>query len=453
MRHALPLLLLSGCVGHPPEEFPWARDAVAHAPEPGRPPAPRGPLPIDLPTVLRLAGASNLDVAYVREKIHEAYARAEMAEERFWPTLGPELGFRRHDGLTQATDGAFVDVDKQQAFAGARARLRWDVGEAVFAALGAARRFEGANRAAESAERAVQLEAALAYYDLVREHLRSRVAGESAGVSAKLADELAVSVEAGRGFRGDVLRARVQLASSRLHQLRAREAIGLASIRLSALLRLPPGTELAPAEPEPAPLELVSPQADEAALLREAWSARPEVREAEHELAARRLERSAASWAPLLPALEAEAAPGRLGEVPSDFESTEDYAVTLGWRIGPGGLFDLGRRRLADSLARQAEIHLERVRQKVGEQALAALARLRAKDEQRKLAAEAVRDAAESLRLNQERQAANIGLPLEVLQAEEALTRARLDLFTAVVDYNQEQIRAHLLLGRPPPAR
>ena len=61
---------------------------------------------------------------------------------------------------------------------------------------------------------------------------------------------------------------------------------------------------------------------------------------------------------------------------------------------------------------------------------------------------QAVNDAEEALRLNQERQARNIGLPLEVLEAEEALTRARLDFYRAIVEVNQAQVRAYAATGR-----
>jgi outer membrane protein TolC len=407
-----------------------------------------GRFPIDLPTVLRLAGANNLDIAYVREKVHEAQARAQLAQEKFWPTVGTGYLFRRHEGLTQATDGTFVEVDKQQTFVGAVGRLRWDAGDALFSALSASQRYEGSRSLLEATEQSVLLEAARSYFDLVREHLRARVSEQSAAVSEKLASELNLSFQAGRAFEGDVLRARVQHSAGRLQYLRSREAIRLASLRLGSLLRLSPGIELFPVEEVPQPLRLVSPDAPESVLLEEALRKRPEIQEALAELGASQRDESSAVWGPLIPTVEVEAAPGRLGPVPSDLENTADYLFSLGWRIGPGGLFDRGRRNLAGARVRQAEIRLERVRQQVTDEVLSALTQLRAKEEQKKLAEQAVADAERALSLNQQRQARNIGLPLEVLQAEESLTRARLDLFTAIVEYNQAQLRAFTHVGR-----
>ncbi len=446
------ILLVAGCSSSSGAwDLPWAAEPVPYSP-PSEVKAQRdikqGQYPIDLATVRRLAGANSLDIAFMREKVREAYARSELAEERFWPSLGPEFVYRRHEGLTQGTDGAFVDVDKQQAFAGVRARLRWEVGDAIFESLSAAQRYEGSLRALEGTELNSVLEASLAYFDLVRDHLRSRVAGQSAAVSAKLEKQLDASVLAGRGFRGDVLRVRVQLAASRLQEMRARESIQVASMRLVSLLRLVAGIELVPAEEIPALLSLVPSDAPEEQLVQEALQTRPEIREAAAEISAARHAENGAVWGPLIPEVQAEGLGGSLGPIWSDSESTEDYVVALGWRIGPGGLFDRGRQRLAESRVRQAEIHLERVRQRVGDQVRTAFAQSKAKREQLRVAEQAVRDAEEALTLNQERQDRDIGLPLEVLQAEEALTRARLDHFLTIIEHNQSQLRLFAAAGR-----
>lgn len=454
MRHPILvfLLLAAGCSTREPVwETPWADQPAGYHPSPAqhRSPVREGRFPVDLPTVLRLAGANNLDIAFVREKVHEAYARSAIAEQLFWPTLFvPGARFLRHEGRTQATDGAFLNVDKQQVFAGGWGSLRWEVGDAIYQTLSASQRYEGTKSMLEATEQSVLLDAASAYYDLVREHLRAKVSDQSAAISEKLAGQLDVAVQAGRGFRGDVLRARVQLAGNRLSALRSREAIKLASIRLGSLLRLAPGIELHPSEEVPALLELIPPTTKESELLTEALESRPEIRQARAEVAASGYDQTGATWAPLIPSVQVDAGIGALGPVPSDLTSTRDYSFTFGWRIGPGGLFDSGRQDLAEARSRQAAINLERVRQKVTDEVLSSLAQLRAKEDQRKLAEQAVKDAEEALRLNQDRQTQNIGIPLEVLQAEEALTRARLDLYGTTTEFNQAQLRALASIGR-----
>lgn len=233
-------------------------------------------------------------------------------------------------------------------------------------------------------------------------------------------------MKAGRGFKGDVLRARVQAASSRIAQERSREAVRLASVRLASLLRLAPGIELVPVEEDLRPLEFVSLTAKETDLLHEALDTRPEIREALAERHATEHERTGATWGPLLPDLQIDLAPGALGPVLSDLESTEDYAVTVGWRIGPGGLFDFGRQNLAEARFRQAEIQIERVRQRVIDQVRVAWAQVEAKAKMLEMARQ------------------------EAADAEEALTRARLDFYTVLAEYNQAQLRLQAALGRRP---
>src|SRR5678815_1592058 len=69
--------------------------------------------PIDLPTVLRLAGAQNLDVQIARQRLAEAKANQESATWQFFPWIAPGVGYRRHDDLLQDVAGNVIDVHKE----------------------------------------------------------------------------------------------------------------------------------------------------------------------------------------------------------------------------------------------------------------------------------------------------------------------------------------------------
>lgn len=439
MKRVAFVLALVGCGGPRPWEAPWAAQPVR--------PVEAGPYAVDLPTVLRLAGANNLDVAIVRESAHEAYGAERIAEEKFWPTAGLSALFRRHEGLTQGTDGKFVDVDKQQLFAGGRMQARWEPGDAIFSKLAASQRFEGSLHRLEAAEQSVSLEAAVAYFDLLREVLRGRISEQSVQISEKLVAQLESAVSLGRSFKGDLLRSRVQLAGHRLNVLRAKESMGVASIRLASILRLAQEIQLVPVEDRAAPLALVPPETTVEVALRDAFDKRPEIQEALAELAASRHEQTSATWGAAIPDVYVDVAPGGLGPTPGKMRDTLDYSVMMGWRIGPGGLFDPGRQHLADARAAKAEINLERARQRVTEQVSIAWTQWKSRLEQMQIAEQAIKDAEEALDLNVKRQATGVGIPLEVIQAEEALTRARLDYLTSVIDFNQAQLRLFAYRG------
>src|SRR5436190_2204599 len=67
---------------------------------------------IDLPTVLRLAGAQNLEIQLASEKVNEARAVEEGTLWAFFPWVVPGVGYRAHDGRIQSVEGNVFDVNK-----------------------------------------------------------------------------------------------------------------------------------------------------------------------------------------------------------------------------------------------------------------------------------------------------------------------------------------------------
>ena len=53
---------------------------------------------------------------------------------------------------------------------------------------------------------------------------------------------------------------------------------------------------------------------------------------------------------------------GPAENVPTRSGGSEDYAVSLGWRIGPGGLFDVPRIKAADARFRAAGLTADKTR-------------------------------------------------------------------------------------------
>jgi hypothetical protein len=91
--------------------------------------------PIDLATVLRLAGSGAEDIDLARAAAMEAANLAEAEQARALPFLAPRVGFFRHEGLTQDTGGAFLDVDKQNAFAGTGVAVVLQPSDAIYRSL------------------------------------------------------------------------------------------------------------------------------------------------------------------------------------------------------------------------------------------------------------------------------------------------------------------------------
>src|SRR5438445_8938099 len=73
------------------------------------PPDPRGrPLPINLPTALRLAEVSPLDIAIAGQRLEVAAAQLDRANRLWLPTIFLGADYFRHDGQLQHVTGTVV---------------------------------------------------------------------------------------------------------------------------------------------------------------------------------------------------------------------------------------------------------------------------------------------------------------------------------------------------------
>jgi outer membrane protein TolC len=428
----LPLLLL--CVPLCPL---WAASA-----EPER---------IDLPTVLRLAGAQNLDVQLAAEKVREARAVEQGTLWSFFPWIAPGVAYRAHDGRIQNVEGSVFDVNKQSLAVGPVIALQLDLGDAIYKRL-AARQL---SRAAEQGEAAQKLQSTLAaaegYFDLVKAHANAGVAREAVQTSAEYRGQIANGVSAGVAFKGDALRADTQFHRNELLQMQAEEQRRVAAARLAQVLHLDPAVNLLPRDDDAVPLKLASPEQKVSQLISQALAARPELKQGSALTDAAKEGLRGAKYGPLIPILGAQAFAGGLGgqgSATGNFGGSEDYQLTLGWRIGAEGLFDSSRIRLAESKVAQSEIVLSRARDAVAREVVENFGRVKSLRAELEVAKQGVNAAQEALKLARERKEFAVGIVLETLQSEQDVTRAKLDYVNTVLELNKVQYRLKAALGQ-----
>ncbi len=70
------------------------------------------PLPIDLPTALRLANVQAVDVVAAAERLNAAFAVLDQAKVSWLPTITLGGDYNRHDGKIQNADGSVIDVSR-----------------------------------------------------------------------------------------------------------------------------------------------------------------------------------------------------------------------------------------------------------------------------------------------------------------------------------------------------
>jgi outer membrane protein TolC len=400
--------------------------------------------PIDLPAALRLAGARNLDIQIARQSLSEAQANHQSAVEQFFPWVAAGVGYHRRDGVAQSVpSGVISDAHFQSYSPGASLTAQMVLGDAVYNSLAAKQLVKASDQALETQRLDTILSAAQGYFDLVKAKALVEVAGQAIQISQDYQQELHSAVAAGIAFKGDELRVQTQTEQYRIIRQQAQEQQRFAAVNLARVLHLDSRVELVPLDAGVAALKLFPTNASMNVLVGQALSSRPELKQSEAFLAATRAAKNGAVYGPLFPSVGAQVFAGGLGGGPdggpSNFGPEGDYTVGVSWRFGPGGLFDAGRVNATKARVTAAEFADSKLKDLIISQVVAGLVRVNSTAVQIELAEGNLTTASETLRLTRERKQYGVGVVLEDIQAQQALTQARSDYVTAVAENDKAQ--------------
>lgn len=401
---------------------------------------------IDLPTVLRLVGAQNTDIKIAAEKLREARANESATLWQFFPWISPGVGYRAHNGKIQDVAGNIINVDKEAIAVGPTLIAQLDLGDAIYKRLAAKQLTKAASHNAEAERQQNTLLAAESYFDLAKAHASVRVAAESVKIASEYRDQIQNGVKAGVAFKGDDLRALTSLRRNELLQKQAEEQRRIAAARLAQVLHLDADVSLLPREDDAVAMKLTPIDVGTQDLLAKARSQRPEMKRGEALADAAKTAVRGAKYGPMVPTIGAQVFGGGLGNNTS-FGSSGDYQVTLGWRIGTGGLFDSSRVKQAESKAAQASLSVVRTKEEIERQVVENHERVKMLRAEMALAKQGVETATEGLKLARERKEFAIGIVLETIQSEQDVTRAKLDYVNTLMEFNKAQYRLKAAVG------
>ena len=408
---------------------------------------------IDLLTSLRLANARNLDLQIARERLAEAHANYDSAVAAFLPWFSPGAAYRGHNNLFQDAPGNLIDADKDAYGAGLAVTGQWELGEAIFKRLSARQTANAATHALRAEENDITYAAAQAYFDLLKARVLAAVALDSIRISTNYLAQVEQASTLGLAYKSDVLRVRVQAERNQTAWTQAHEAERVASSRLAQVLHLNGTIELAANPNDLVPLQLAPTNIALETLVSRAIAARPELKESQALIAAARKNKDAVVYGPLVPNISALAYAGGLGggrrHSTTRFGDSEDYQVTLGWRIGPGGLFDKPRQRGAEARLHIAQLTSLQWSDRIANEVIEAQAAVQSLASQLGSTLSAWKAAQETLALSEQRREFAIANVLEVIQAQQELTRAQREYSVTIADYNQAQYRLIRTLGEP----
>jgi len=446
-------------------------------------------LPIDLPTVIRVARADNLDIRQAQQAVVASRGQLESTVGSVFPAIVPSALFEHVEGAVRATPGNLVGVGFNSFQLSGVVQWVMNPGRVIYEIIAAKKRL----LATEDQERAVVLEttrqAIIQFYDLVLAQTRVAAAQQAVAETEELLRISQLRVQTGTAVPANELQAKARHAERHQDLILALKAFYDASVALAVTLRLDVAVTLVPKVDELPPVTLVRDDLALGDLLAVAVEYRPDLAAIRKRVEAAAADRGATWWGDFGPQFqlayqfggitghssntaEPQGIPGNLivnplsqnGSFSSNpvanglikeaisrgakkpegqhnqtfgFKSQQRAAAGASWHISLSAFGDLKSASAAEAAAQlDAERQLDHVRAQVVQFQQAS----RANAALIPLAQEQVTAAAEALRLAQANYQAGTMTTVDVLQAEQALAQARVRFADAVVHYNQAQV-------------
>ena len=315
LRAALPLVLLavSGCADLLNDNalgVHATRPAVAPPTQPTaslkvdasqiKPMYDRRMLAVDLPTVVRVAMARNIDIQEAQQRIAAARGEFEASIGMIFPSLTPNITSLGIQGAVSTPGGFAV-----QAFNHVipLAVIQWIInpGQVAYDVIASKRRLEASEQQDEAVLQETTRTAAVQYYDVVLAQAQVAAAQQAIHDSQELLRINRLRLKAGTGLPVDVLRAEAELAVRQQNLLAALNGFYNTSVALAVTLHLDPTVMLVPRRGSSKETTLVRDDLPIDTILVTAVRYRPDLQAVRTLLAAAEADTGATAWGGLGP--------------------------------------------------------------------------------------------------------------------------------------------------------
>jgi outer membrane protein TolC len=403
---------------------------------------------IDLPVVIRVAAARNLDVAAARQRLEASRGRYESSVEAIFPVIAPTLAYQHLNGVNQQANGTLVHTNFNTFLPAIAVSWILNPGRVVYDVIASKRRLEASEEQQDATRLDTTRRASLQYYDLVLAQARLAVARQALSEAEEFLRIAQLRLHAGNGLPADELRAKSTLASRQQDMALALNAFYQTSVTLNLTLHLEPSVTLVPRPGQVDQITLVRDDLPIDNLLAMALRYRPELEAARSLLKAAEADRGAVAWGALGPQIQANySAGGIAGSAPGGSFSLHEQQKAYASAGFAFGLSTFGQLKAAAAGEQLASLDVQRQLDLVRAAVVAAQQTSLTNAKLIPMARQQVDAAQEALRLTEANLRAGTMLAIDVLQAEDAVDQARLRFVDAVVHYNQSQVELLAALG------
>jgi outer membrane protein TolC len=422
------------------------------------PAAPQGrqPLPISLDAVLRLAEEQNPQIATARSKVATAFSEQDLARIRWIPDVYVGVGYFRHQGGIQLQEGPLITSNTGAAQFGTQVNADFSPRDIAFRQLNAARKLLQEQGDLSKITNEQLLDATTTYVDLLAAHSALAV---SQSLIKPLTDLLAKAEKAYKeitrpDFELQVVQIKAELRTQQQTQEKMRSVIESATARMNYLLGLDRSTYMVPIDTQMTAFHLVDVSPGVDALVGQALSNGPGIRELENIMGVIQsgMDR-ARGISRLMPNFNVQVGDGVLGAGPNNLMAWAhrfDLAMQARWNLTDA--FQTERkRRVAFAQLNQVAWTYEDLRGKLTMGVADARATILYAGGQFNTAEQQILAAKHALSLSETR-LENPGVAqnvtyTEVMTAQKSVASAQLNYIDLMREYDKAQLRMLLLLG------
>lgn len=391
---------------------------------------------ITLAEAVDIALADNLDLAVARAEEAVAQQRQRVAEAGLYPALSAGAGASHTDGQTQSAFGDIDDVqfntyDPQVALV-----YRLNIPAQIQAIVAERRQVEAAALDAMSVRQRLMLRIAELYHALLVTRIGTEVSEQLLANSRELLQLVEAQMKANIGHGANVARAAARVADAQQQLVTAQRLHQQASIRLATALRLDPATTLDPTEAQLMPWSAVPPAEELDAV--QAATQRPDVKAAAERAAFLDERAEVARLSLIAPEVSARIEEAAIAAHLDEFDDRLRYGIFVGWTLS----FEKSEAiEHAKSEAIAQRLRTLRIKEQAVGEVRQAAEDIRAASAQIPLAQQELDAANDALRLHTARFKAGTSLALEIIEAQDLVSRARLNVARAIEAYNLAQVR------------
>lgn len=422
--------------------------------------------PMDLATVLSMVGGQHPAVGFAKWRVQEAYAEQLRARTLWLPSIQAGVSFHNHTGNLQASNGVIQDINRSSLQAGFGTGAvgagtaqnpglvaRFHVADAIYAPSIAEKNAWAQGHAVTTAVNDQLLSASLAWLNLVTAEQRVAILRDSLERTEQLLKITLDFAEAGQGLLSDADRMTTEKSLARNRLITAKEQAEVANVRLIEAISFSSGQRIVPVEQSLVPITLVDLSHDASGLISQGLHLRPELREAQCLVTAACQQYQRQKYGPFVPSVllgvSQSGFGGGIGSTTENISDRMDFDAAVTWELRGLGYGEQAARRSAQAQVEQARFRQVRLMDQVAREVSESHTQALFRSERMTVATQGIQSAEESVQRNLDRIRNGQGLPIEALQAIQALEDARLAYLQAVAEYNEAQFRLHRAIGHP----